>query len=171
MSQQPDQPNPPSDPTPAGYYAPAVPPYQAPEPEQAQPTVPLPQFGQAPLPYGQPVYQQQPYPVQQNYGQPYPGQPYPSQVPAPYPTYVSGPRGLSLSSMIIGLASLLIGFGFLVAPQIVGIILGHMSLSREMPQGRGFAITGLITNYLSLVIYGGFYAFFFYVIFATGSSY
>lgn len=156
-----------------------------------QPQYEAPQYGQAPFEqnpynqqqYGQPQAQQQ-FPAQpqqfgqpQQYGQnaygaPQPG-PYgapPFQAPTQYyggPGYVdntSGPRGLSLSSMIIGLASLLVGFGFLIIPQIVGIILGHMGLSKESPQGKAFSITGLITNYLALLIYGGLYIFFFFII-------
>ncbi|MFQ4147995.1 DUF4190 domain-containing protein [Arthrobacter sp. LAPM80] len=71
----------------------------------------------------------------------------------------SGPRSLSLTSMILGLASLLVGFGILIVPQILGIVLGHMGLRKENPQGRAFAITGLITSYLALVIWGALYAF------------
>ncbi|NVM95040.1 DUF4190 domain-containing protein [Arthrobacter wenxiniae] len=101
----------------------------------------------------------------------YPGQPAPQPqygAPTNYlggPGYVdstSGPRGLSLSSMIIGLTSLFIA-GWFIVPQIVGIVLGHIGLSRESPQGRPFSITGLVTNYLALLIYVGIYAFFIYL--------
>lgn len=85
----------------------------------------------------------------------------------------TGPRGLSLTSMILGLASLVAGAGFFIVPQIVGIVLGHLGLRREDPQGRGFAITGLITNYLALVIWGLLYIFMIFVIAAaeSGSNY
>jgi hypothetical protein len=69
-----------------------------------------------------------------------------------------GPRALSLTSMILGLTSLIL-LGWLIAPQIVGIVLGHLGLRKENPQGRAFAITGLITSYLALVIWGGLVAF------------
>ncbi|WP_449374143.1 DUF4190 domain-containing protein [Arthrobacter psychrolactophilus] len=88
---------------------------------------------------------------------------YSQDVPA-YNVPVTGPRGLSLSSMIIGLVSLVAGAGFIIAPQIVGIVLGHLGLRKENPQGRAFAITGLITNYLALVIWVALYAFLILVI-------
>lgn len=87
--------------------------------------------------------------------------PYPSGQSHPGPA----PRGLSLSSMIIGLASLVLGFGFFIVPQIVGIVLGHMGLGREQPQGKGFAITGLVTNYAALLLCGGLYLLLFIGIF------
>ncbi|MEO8223062.1 MAG: DUF4190 domain-containing protein, partial [Specibacter sp.] len=87
------------------------------------------------------------------------------------PGYVdntSGPRGLSLASMIIGLVSLVAGAGFFMVPQIVGIVLGHMGLKKESPQGRSFSITGLITNYLALLIYGALYGFVLFTIAVMG---
>ena len=128
---------------PAGYYAPPVPPYQAPEALSAQG-----QFA-APAAY---VPQHNPATMA-----------YPSG-----PGHVTGPKGLSLTSMILGLASLLVGFGFFMVPQIVGVILGHLGLRKESPQGRGFAITGLITSYLAVLIFGALYALFIVGIFASG---
>lgn len=175
MSNQPDQPQPypqePSAQAPAGYF----PPYQAPVPpdpyagQNAQFQQPATPYTQLPQPA--PPYAQEQYAAPAPYGQ----QP---QYPAPtyyqggtgYPAYSSGPRGLSLASMIVGLASLVVGFGFLIVPQIVGVILGHLGMSRENPQGRGFAITGLITNYLALLIYGGLYAFLFLGLMAMGTD-
>ncbi|MDJ0316689.1 MULTISPECIES: hypothetical protein [Arthrobacter] len=61
--------------------------------------------------------------------------------------------------MILGLSSLIL-VGFMIVPQIVGIVLGHIGLRRESPQGRAFSITGLITNYLALLIWGVIYAFY-----------
>lgn len=81
----------------------------------------------------QPAYGQQPA---------YPGGGY-GQVPADQ----SG-TGLSIASMVIGILSVIGGFT-LVIPPIVGVVLGHMGLKRE-PRGRGFAIAGLVTNYLSI---------------------
>ena len=49
---------------------------------------------------------------------------------------------------MIGILSVIGGFT-LVIPPIVGVVLGHMGLKRE-PRGRGFAIAGLVTNYLSI---------------------
>lgn len=65
----------------------------------------------------------------------------------------SGPKGLSITGMILGIASI-IGFGFFILPQIAGIIVSHLGWSKEQPQGKGFAITGLILNYFSLLIWG-----------------
>lgn len=195
MSNQPEQTQPiPEEPykqPPAGYFPPPVPPYQAPVPPDpyasanAQFQQPAPPYGQQPAqPYGQPPaqpYGQEQYAPPSPYGQQrqqFQGQQ--PQYPAPtyyqggtgYPAYSSGPRGLSLASMIVGLASLVVGFGFLMVPQIVGVILGHLGMSRESPQGRGFAITGLITNYLALLIYGGLYAFVIFSLVAfSGDSY
>lgn len=162
MSHQPNQ-QPPSnnenpEHIPAGYYAPPVPPYQAPVPPQAfadptaDPRTTVPPYGQ-----GQ-------FAAPQAYGQ----QQYPATMPYPSgPGYVSGPKSLSLTSMILGLASLLVGFGFFMVPQILGVILGHMGLRKESPQGRGFAITGLITSYLAVLIFGSLYALFIVGIFAS----
>lgn len=173
MSNQPDQPQPlPEEPpkqAPAGYFPPPVPPYQAPvAPDpyagvNAQFQQPAPPHGQQQYPVPAPSYSQEQYGAPAPYGQ----QQQPQQYPAPtyyqggtgYAAYSSGPRGLSLASMIVGLASLVVGFGFLMIPQIVGVILGHLGMSRESPQGRGFAITGLITNYLALLIFGALYGF------------
>ncbi|MCU6480385.1 DUF4190 domain-containing protein [Arthrobacter sp. A2-55] len=162
MSNQPDQPQqypgtPPGY-TPPGYTAPPGPPQSD-----------VPYTPPSDNPYGQPPYGQNPY-GQPQYGQnPYGGPAGQFQQPqfAP-PTFyqggpgyidaTSGPRGLSLSSMIIGLVSLFIA-GWLIVPQIVGIVLGHIGMKKESPQGKPFSITGLITNYLALVIYVGIYAF------------
>lgn len=138
--------------------------------------------------------QKQPAPFQP--GQNYPGQNYPGQNYSGQPTYgapvtgqfaqpqfnaptyyqggpgyidaTSGPRGMSLASMIIGLTSLFL-VGWLIVPQLVGIVLGHVGMAKESPQGRPFSITGLITNYLALVIYGGMYAFFIFFLATAGA--
>jgi hypothetical protein len=85
------------------------------------------------------------YPPAQQY--PQPGGNY---QPQNYPQGVS--NGLSLSSMIIGIASI-VGFGALIVVPIAGIVLGHMGLRRESPRGRGLAIAGLVMNYLALAGY------------------
>lgn len=125
MSHQPESPQPYM---PPGYNSPPVPPYV--QPGQAA-------ASEAQQPYAQPPQFNAP-----TYYQGGPG--YPGSV---------GPKSLSLTSMIVGLASLVL-VGFLIVPQIVGVILGHMGLKRESPQGRGFAIAGLVLNYLALLIYG-----------------
>lgn len=133
-----------------------------PQGQFAQPGYPAPQYS-APQ-YSEPQYSPPQYAAPQ-YGAPQFNAPQ-FNAPTYYkggPGYVdttSGPRGMSLASMIVGLVSLLAGVGFFMLPQIVGIILGHVALAKESPQGRPFSITGLITNYLALLIYGGLYAFF-----------
>lgn len=77
---------------------------------------------------------------------------------APQPVAAAGPHGMSLTSMIIGLASLIF-VGGLMVPQLVGLVLGILGLQRESPQGRGFALTGIITNSLALIIYAALWAF------------
>lgn len=179
MSNQPDQPQPhtgqPEGYVPPGYIAPPVLPYQTPQYQDAPYQAP-----QYPVPPSQGMYNGQNQQFQAPPTSPY-GQQFPSPQGPQYgaPTYYqggpgymeanSGPRGLSLTSMIIGLASLVVGFGFFLIPQIVGVILGHLGLGRENPQGRAFAITGLITNYLALLIFGGLYALMFIGIMSSGS--
>lgn len=46
-----------------------------------------------------------------------------------------------------------------MVPQIIGLVLGIVGLQRESPQGRGFALTGIITNAPALLIYGAMWAF------------
>lgn len=57
-------------------------------------------------------------------------------------------KGLSITSMVLGIASLVMGWTFLVP--IAGMVTGFMGLKRE-PAGKGFAITGLILNGLCLI--------------------
>ena len=180
MSNQPDKPQPY---VPPGYNSPPVPPYV----EPVVPAAPVqeqyskPQYTQEP--YAQPVqqeqygegqyqqaqYQQNQYAQAQQYQQP-------PQFTAPtyyqggpgYPGAV-GPKGLSMASMVVGIVSLVL-LGFFIVPQIVGIILGHMGLKRENPQGRGFAIAGLVMNYLALVVYGTIVGIWIAVLVTLGTS-
>lgn len=193
MSNQPEQPQyqpgMPQDYTPPGYTpAPAAPPvfdappadFQGQNQQFNNPQAPFqPPYGQVNQdPYGQPFAQpyglppldQHGQPIQNPYGAPIPGQFGAPQFAAPTyyqggPGYIdatSGPRGMSLASMIIGLSSLFIA-GWLIVPQIIGIVLGHIGLSKESPQGKPFSITGLITNYLALLVYGGLYLFLIFI--------
>jgi len=166
--------------TPPGYLAAPTPPpardaaqdgFQGQNQQFHNPPAPFPQ------PYGAPQQAQFGQPFQQPYGAPAPGQYGAPQFAAPTyykggPGYLdasSGPRGLSLASMIIGLSSLFVA-GWLIIPQIVGIVLGHIGLSKESPQGKPFSITGLITNYLALLVYGGLYIFVLFIISALGTD-
>jgi hypothetical protein len=65
---------------------------------------------------------------------------------APVPQYAP-PRGLSISSTVLGVISLFFGFT-LIAPG-VGLVLGIMGARRE-PAGRGFAIAGIVLNVIAL---------------------
>lgn len=121
--------------------------------QQSVPPQPYPQQQLQPQQYGvQPYDQQAPYPQQQPYPpqygmQPY-AQPYAPVYPAPYPYPASPPKGLSISSMVIGLVSLFFGFTFVLP--VVGFVLGLMGLRRE-PAGRAMAITGVVLNGLFLL--------------------
>ena len=123
------------------YSQQSVPPQSYPQ-QQLQPQ----QYGVQPHAQQAPYPQQQPYPPQ--YGmQPY-AQPYAPVYPAPYPYPASPPKGLSISSMVIGLVSLFFGFTFVLP--VVGFVLGLMGLRRE-PAGRAMAITGVVLNGLFLL--------------------
>lgn len=150
VSDQPDQPQPYSGAHP-GYTPPGGSPQQ-PSPPPGYPAPPAPgQGGYGQNPYGQNPYGQPPY------GQPAYLAPTSYQGGPGYVDAASGPRGLSLASMIIGLTSLFLA-GWLIVPPIVGIVLGHIGLRKESPQGKPFSITGLITSYLALVLYLAIYA-------------
>ena len=104
--------------------------------------------GQYGAPYAQPG---SPYGPPAAYGQPGPyGQ------PAYYGMPASEPKGLSITSMVCGISSVLLGW-FMI-PQVAAIITGHLGLSRE-PSGKGFSITGLVLGYLCLLGYGAFWLF------------
>lgn len=124
------------------YSQQSVPPQSYPQ-QQLQPQ----QYGVQPYSQQAP-YPQQPYPPQ--YGmQPY-AQPYAPVYPVPYPYPASPPKGLSISSMVIGLVSLFFGFTFVLP--VVGFVLGLMGLRRE-PAGRAMAITGVVLNGLFLLVW------------------
>ncbi|SMQ75271.1 protein of unknown function [Plantibacter sp. VKM Ac-1784] len=139
--------------TPDGSKPQPLAPQQA-HPQQPVPPQPYPQQQLQPQQYGvQPYSQQAPYPQQPyppQYGmQPY-AQPYAPVYPAPYPYPASPPKGLSISSMVIGLVSLFFGFTFVLP--VVGFVLGLMGLRRE-PAGRAMAITGVVLNGLFLLVW------------------
>lgn len=90
------------------------------------------------------------YPAAGGYQQGRPD-PYAAMPQQPYPGYPGGyaaapAKGLSLTSMILGIVSIFC-FGFLAA--IPAVILGHMAQRRE-PYARGMWMTGLITGYIGL---------------------
>lgn len=119
-------------------------------------------------PYGSnvppPLYQQNNYPVQPGaFGNQY-GNQYPQQyayghrpntyVQAGYYGAVPQSRGLSITSLVSGIVSFLMGW--LLVPPLVAIITGHLALRRE-PLGKGMAIAGLVLGYLCLLVYGAFW--------------
>lgn len=66
------------------------------------------------------------------------------QAPAPYaPLAPEEPRGFSISSLVLGLVSILAGFTFVVPA--AGLVLGILALKRE-PAGRTMAIWGIALN-------------------------
>ncbi|GAB3254125.1 DUF4190 domain-containing protein [Arthrobacter pigmenti] len=80
---------------------------------------------------------------------PYQGPPQPQR--PPYQQVYSQqppPRGASITSLVLGLVSILLGFTFLVP--IVGFIFGVVGMRKE-PAGRGMAIAGLVLNGIFLI--------------------
>ena len=97
--------------------------------------------------YQQNSYQQQPQQDAYGYGQPA-GYPYAAPVTKKAP-------GMALAAMILGIAAVLTGFlvfGILLG--IAAIILGALSLkkTKEVGAGKAFALTGIITGAVSILI-------------------
>lgn len=110
-------------------------------------------YGQQPQPptggYAQPGYGQQGY--QQGYGQPGYGQYAP---PPSRPT-----NGMAVASLILGIVGL-ITCG---ATSIIGVVLGHIALSRIKrtgEEGQGMAMGGLVTSYIMVALFVIFWVFF-----------
>ncbi|HSE33910.1 MAG TPA: DUF4190 domain-containing protein [Pyrinomonadaceae bacterium] len=86
----------------------------------------------------------------------------PAWRPPPPPAYVKpASPAIGVASMIVGILSMV--FGVLCFGPVIGIVavaLGIVALTqnKKMPQhvgGRGFAIAGIVTGGLSLLMYGG----------------
>ena len=97
--------------------------------------------------YQQNSYQQQPQQDAYGYGQPA-GYPYAAPVTKKAP-------GMALAAMILGIAAVLTGFlvfGILLG--IAAITLGALSLkkTKEIGAGKAFALTGIITGAVSVLI-------------------
>ncbi|WP_317232296.1 hypothetical protein [Clavibacter capsici] len=76
--------------------------------------------------------------------------PAPAAVAWGQPVYAAAPpKGMSLTSMILGLVSVLFFWTFLCP--LIGLVFGIVGFRKE-PAGRGFAITGLVLNGLLLLI-------------------
>lgn len=70
---------------------------------------------------------------------------------SPYYGQPSGPKTLSIASMVCGIASVIMGW--LMLPQLAAIVTGHLALRRE-PAGKGMSIAGLVLGYLCLLGWG-----------------
>ncbi len=71
--------------------------------------------------------------------------------PSGQPVYGQAPpRGLSIASMVLGIASVL--FGWTVVVPLTGVVLGIVGIRKE-PAGKAMAITGLVLNGLALSVW------------------
>ncbi|WP_051476718.1 DUF4190 domain-containing protein [Arthrobacter sp. Br18] len=61
-----------------------------------------------------------------------------------------GQKGLSIAALALGIAAIFTG-GFLVIPQILAVVFGHLALKRE-PSGKALALTGLIIGYVMVAL-------------------
>jgi hypothetical protein len=110
-----------------------------------------------------PVTPPEPAPVAPPVGEvrpdPYAAPAYPTAPPAyapagnanPYaPTGPVEPKGLSITSMILGIVGLLsVGFGLLIS--IAAVVTGHLG-QRRQPTAKPFWLTGLITGYIGIAV-------------------
>lgn len=106
----------------------------------------------------------QPNYSQPTYSQPNYGQADYSQQPASYPSYgydaygqqvVSAPKGLAITSLILGILSFLSGWVILGGILgIVGLVLGIVALRKTKTGGggKGLAITGIVFSSLGILI-------------------
>lgn len=134
--------------------------------------------------YSQPQYSQRDY-GQQSYGQPdYSQQSYGqsdySQQSASYPSYgydaygqqvASAPKGLAITSMILGILSFLGGWVVLGGVLgIVGLVLGIVALRKTKTGGggKGLAITGIVFSSLGILISLAMLVFFGWIFSAFG---
>jgi hypothetical protein len=107
-------------------------------------------------------------PVSDNYAPPS----YPAQPPTPPPPqqwgtggYYQPPpavptgktNGMAIASLVLGICGLLLSWFLLGIPSILAVIFGHIALSqvgRDPRQGgRGMAIAGLSTGYVSIGLF------------------
>lgn len=147
-------------PSPEGDEPKGVPPVEA-APAAAAPTTPTPPTPPTPPvnPYApQPEAYSQPNPYAAAGGeQPNPyaaaGQPNPygagAQQPYAYGAYApQPPKGLSITSMILGIAGIVF-CGTFALVSIAAVITGHMA-ARSQPYAKGMWLTGLITGYVGI---------------------
>ncbi|WP_022893539.1 DUF4190 domain-containing protein [Agromyces subbeticus] len=67
--------------------------------------------------------------------------------PNPYATPAAETRGFSISSLVLGLVSIIASYTFIVPA--IGLVLGVMALKRE-PAARTMAIWGIVLNSVML---------------------
>jgi hypothetical protein len=79
------------------------------------------------------------------------GQAAPSAYPAQWAYTPLPPRGLSIASMVLGIAGVFFSFtyGLGLFPSIAAVITGHMARKRQ-PYAKGFSLAGLITGYVGI---------------------
>ena len=130
----------------ANPYAPppAANPYAVAAPG-ANPYAPAGPYGQAAPVRPNPYAPAQGVSVGSGYGQAPPT--YPGYAPAygGYPMAAAPPKGLSLTSMILGISGLFVGFILGGLPSIAALITGIIARKRE-PAARAFWLTGIITG-------------------------
>jgi hypothetical protein len=98
--------------------------------------------------YGQPVY------GQPAYGQQAPGQPVAPPPAYGYPAYAAPqPQGLSIASLVLGIAGVLGSFiyGIGLFPSIAALITGILGRKRQ-PHAKGMWLTGIITGSIGIGI-------------------
>lgn len=88
-----------------------------------------------------------PYGASPSEASPY-GTPPPGVRPGGYG--MSEPKGLSITALVCGIVAIFTG-GFLVIPQILAVVFGHLALKRE-PSGKALALTGLIIGYVMVLL-------------------
>ncbi|MGV3149717.1 DUF4190 domain-containing protein [Rothia sp. 11273D007AR] len=122
----------------------------------------------------------QPNYTQPNYSQPTYGQADYSQQPASYPSYgydaygqqvASAPKGLAITSLILGILSFLSGWVVLGGILgIVGLVLGIVALRKTKTGGggKGLAITGIVFSSLGILISLAMLVFFGWIFSAFG---
>lgn len=67
-----------------------------------------------------------------------------------YPVYIAPPKALSVTALVLGLASIVFGFTFLVP--LGALIFGIVGLKRE-PAGRGMAIVEIVIGGLFMLFW------------------
>jgi hypothetical protein len=129
------------------YAQQPVSPPEPPLPPVAQPSSPP----YAQQPYSAPPTSGSPY-VQQPYGAPYGQQPYGYAMPPQVKT-----NGMAVAAMVLGIVGVLLCwcYGGGALPGLIGAILGHVSMKQikeRGEEGRGFALTGIITGWASVAL-------------------